>query len=348
MDERIILLFFNLVVLLTSLIGGSVIIIGIIRYNALKLNKAVVTIILHLAVNDMMQAMFVVLPLTISIAVGSEGWILGEVKCDIFYIVKNICYTGPTLLTFFLSTCKMLTILYPFRARTWSKRRCTLSAGSGGLSLCCTIIDANKVYNTYNDRECNCYYCYTIVITLTIFILITSVTVANTPILNGYTYHIVTTLIIIILITTSVLILYKARKQAVRTERMRNSTLARRQHGYHDIGGVPDVFFPSCILNIVIQAGKQRIIDKIVTIVNSLLKVNVMANFYLYCIPVQSFKYFITSGMLSVERSFRVRGRQFLVSLRLPATRELDTTAISNVKWVGGSNLTVSTDDPLE
>ena len=145
MDERIILLFFNLVVLLTSLIGGSVIIIGIIRYNALKLNKAVVTIILHLAVNDMMQAMFVVLPLTISIAVGSEGWILGEVKCDIFYIVKNICYTGTTLLTFFLSTCKMLTILYPFRARTWSKRRCTLSAGSGGLSLCCTIIDANKV-----------------------------------------------------------------------------------------------------------------------------------------------------------------------------------------------------------
>ena len=68
MNEQIILLFFNLVVLLSSLIGDTTILVGIIRYNAIKLNKAVVAIILHLAVNDLMQAMFVVLPQTISIA----------------------------------------------------------------------------------------------------------------------------------------------------------------------------------------------------------------------------------------------------------------------------------------
>ena len=67
-SASIVLLFFNLVVLLSSLIGDTTILIGIIRYNAIKLNKAVVTVILHLAVNDLMQAMFVVLPQTISIA----------------------------------------------------------------------------------------------------------------------------------------------------------------------------------------------------------------------------------------------------------------------------------------
>ena len=66
-----------------------------------------------------------------------------------------------------------------------------------------------------------------------------------------------------------------------------------------------------------------------------------MANFYVYCISVQRFQDFIRSDMLSVKRCFRVRGRHFLVSLRLPqvsiedrrdATRGLKTTAVSNVK----------------
>ena len=140
--EHIIMLFFNLFVLLSSLMGDTTILVGIIRYNAIKLNKAVVAIILHLAVNDLMQTMFVVLPQTISIALGSEQWVLGEAVCDLFDSVWLVSNIATPLLTCLLSTTKMLTI----RSCSCSKHvlgligQRTLSARSAGQSLCYNLL----------------------------------------------------------------------------------------------------------------------------------------------------------------------------------------------------------------
>ena len=336
MYVRIIVLFFNLFVLLSSLIGDSTILIGIIRYNAIKLNKATVVFILHLAVNDMLQAMFSVLPQTINIAMGSEHWLLGEVVCDLFDNVQRICSdTSTPLLTSLLSTSKMLTIFYPFRARTWSNCKVHVICG-----ICWTVSVLQPVviynvkciidptyYNTDYYYRCNCYS-------------------DTTPFwVYQWFYHFVPAIVpvicIFILIITSVLILYKARKQAL----SRGGTL--RWQGVMTITMTTAVFvisyLPFNIFNVSIFLGIIPTAQYIVLfkVFSFMLNINIMANFFVYSVTVQSFRDFIWSGILSVARRSRSSGRQFLGPFRQPtlsnedrfgATRGPEMAAISNVE----------------
>ena len=53
---------FNILVALSSLIGDTIILVGIIRYKATKLHKAVVVVIIHLAVSDLLLTTFETVP----------------------------------------------------------------------------------------------------------------------------------------------------------------------------------------------------------------------------------------------------------------------------------------------
>ena len=83
---------FNILVALSSLIGDTIILVGIIRYKAMKLHKAVVVVIIHLAVSDLLLTTFETVPQIISLF--SQGWVLGGVLCLLNPNINIACITA--------------------------------------------------------------------------------------------------------------------------------------------------------------------------------------------------------------------------------------------------------------
>ena len=116
--ERSLLIFFNSFVSLSSLIGDTTIIVGITKFNAIKLHRVLVVIILHLAVGDLLITIFEIVPQTISLVF--QKWVLGDVICLISPNINGTCLAAISGLTCALSIYKLLTIFYPLKSIVWT------------------------------------------------------------------------------------------------------------------------------------------------------------------------------------------------------------------------------------
>ena len=74
--ERYFWISFNILILLSSLVGDSVILIASIKYNAIKLHRVIVTFIKHIAVADLVITITHVLPNIISTI--ADGWVFSD------------------------------------------------------------------------------------------------------------------------------------------------------------------------------------------------------------------------------------------------------------------------------
>ena len=111
---------YNLVILLSSLFGDTIILLSAIKYNAIKLHRVVLVIMQHLAVCDLFLSVFRVFP-TIVLMI-TDRWVLGEALCCLQEHYASVCTAATVSLTGCLSISKSLTIRFPFRSRTWSGR----------------------------------------------------------------------------------------------------------------------------------------------------------------------------------------------------------------------------------
>ena len=84
--EKYTLILWNLTVLLTSLIGDSLILIGTIKYNAIQQHKVIVAVMQHMAVSDLLQTVFRVFPTTVALV--TNRWVFGEALCHVEDTVK--------------------------------------------------------------------------------------------------------------------------------------------------------------------------------------------------------------------------------------------------------------------
>ena len=71
--------FFLVFVVMSSLIGDSIILIATVKYKAIKLNKMIIVIIQHIAVSDLMVVLTYVLPKIVSVI--AEAWVFGNFLC---------------------------------------------------------------------------------------------------------------------------------------------------------------------------------------------------------------------------------------------------------------------------
>lgn len=119
--ERCAWISFNTLAVLISLFGNLTILIATIKHRALKLHRILVIIIQHLAIADIFQIVFKVVPTIISYM--ARTWILPMFFCHLQYHV-SVFFTGTTvILTCALTTTKMLLIKLPFRSTVWSTRQ---------------------------------------------------------------------------------------------------------------------------------------------------------------------------------------------------------------------------------
>ncbi|KAL5261972.1 hypothetical protein ACHWQZ_G007618 [Mnemiopsis leidyi] len=146
-------------VLLSSLIGDSIILIASIKYRAFKLHKVIVVIIQHIAVCDLIVSVTYIAPRMISLF--ADGWILGDSLCYTYAYIKYFFNQAGILLICTMTTTKLFMVKYPLRSRTWSAKRGKLICSIAWiLSLMLpivssVIIDASDIAFDYKSYTCD-------------------------------------------------------------------------------------------------------------------------------------------------------------------------------------------------
>ena len=90
-NERYFWVSYMTFVLVSSLIGDSIVLVASIKYNAIKLHKSIVVLVQHIAVCDLLTAVIQLFPTTI--AVGLDKWVYGDLLCGVpDWICKSILF----------------------------------------------------------------------------------------------------------------------------------------------------------------------------------------------------------------------------------------------------------------
>ena len=118
--ERSIFVLWSLTVFLASLAGDSIILIATIRYKAIKLHKVIIAVMQHMAICDLMLAVFKVFPGFLALII--DCWVLGEMLCHVQYNISWMCGPMTVFLTSAMAILKLIMVQYPLKTGAWSTR----------------------------------------------------------------------------------------------------------------------------------------------------------------------------------------------------------------------------------
>ena len=126
--EKAAITVFNMLILLSSLMGDSAILIASIRYKALKQHKMIEAVIQHLAVCDLTFSFTTVFPSITSIL--ADKWSFGDMMCHLRANLGYMLSVTAWFLIAVLCSSKLLILKFPFRAGTVSLRCCHQICGA--------------------------------------------------------------------------------------------------------------------------------------------------------------------------------------------------------------------------
>ena len=127
-EERYLWASYHLFILLSSLIGDTLILTASFNKDAFKINKFIATIIQHIAISDLICSILVILPETISLF--ADSWILGDVICHISAYARRYSYLVSVHLIAVLATSKCLLLRW-HQHNIWSTKNAHV--------VCCVI-----------------------------------------------------------------------------------------------------------------------------------------------------------------------------------------------------------------
>ena len=284
-SERYSLITWTITVLISSVIGDSIILITSIKYHAIKLKEVIVVVIQHLAVCDLLIAIFMVLPTTVALI--ADDWAMGDILGHVEVHIPNTCYPATRLLTCAMTILKLLHLKYPLRTTGWSSRFGHKICGAMWTLVLCIYApfvvafifcstDTGTVQFDYVSYAC--FYTYFS---------------SDAPEWLKYYNLIYISLVIIIpciiLLVTSVLILVLAKISANRhggTLRWEGVITALLTVGVLFVS-----FLPYCATFMAWNLGQFNI--TVYRATHFLNFLNIMANFYVYSLTVGSFRSFL-------------------------------------------------------
>lgn len=158
--ERHLLVSYTALITISSVIGDTLILVGSLKFNAIKLHDTIVAFIQHIAVADLVLAMSKALPGSVSLA--ANEWILGKGVCYIAYYGSYIPALALCLFTSAIALAKVLIVKNPLRAIHFSKRASHLIAVciwvySAIFPVAATIKEKFDIYFSYLDYNCESY-----------------------------------------------------------------------------------------------------------------------------------------------------------------------------------------------
>ena len=292
-SERYIWAALNLLIVVSSLFGDTMILIGSIKYRAIRLHRITVAVIQHLAVINLVLTANRVLPITISLV--TNRWIFGEVLCNLQQYVDKICYRTVYFLTCTLTTTKLMTIKFPLKCGVWSEckaqKLCFLMEG---VSLCFVAPFILLYYTAGREAVSFSYLTYNCGIAAD---LLSSELPLKTS-LHFLLNNLLPACIYLIPALSSGLILVEARRvahnhqQHLRWEGVMTALLTCLVYYIS--------FIPHTLTAIILSVNYFKVAE-------FLLNFNVMANFYIYTLTVQSFRTFIRTWCQSWVQWFGFR-----------------------------------------
>ena len=124
--ERPLWISFFLFLTILGLLGNTVILLASSR-KAIKLDKITTTLISHVAVLDLTNTIFFILPTFLTVA--TDHWMFGEKFCYFQVFTRTPFIYCSMLLVCALNCSKLASVLLPFRSSTWRERHGHLTAG---------------------------------------------------------------------------------------------------------------------------------------------------------------------------------------------------------------------------
>jgi hypothetical protein len=158
--ERHILVCYTALITISSVIGDTLILIGSLKFKAIKLHDTIVAFIQHIAIADLVLSISKALPGSVSLA--ANKWILGKFLCYVVYYGSYIPALALCLLISAIALAKVLIINYPLRAVHFSKKASHLIAAgiwvySAIFPLAATIKEKFDIYFSYLDYNCESF-----------------------------------------------------------------------------------------------------------------------------------------------------------------------------------------------
>ncbi|KAL5265889.1 hypothetical protein ACHWQZ_G006520 [Mnemiopsis leidyi] len=271
-------------VLISSLLGDSVILVGSVKYRAIRLHKIIVVTIQHIAVCDLLLSCTCALPKLVSLL--TNRWVFGNYLCFMLFRPMEYYLNAASLLLICCMTCSKLAILkYPLRKITlrvahWTCSTCWFTALIIPAVASFVGGSADDVYFSYKSYTCTADYssevwpwmlplmavtfillpiCLVIGITICLLVIANKVALRNRGCVRWQ--GVMTTILIATVYCISLVpyAIYCVAKFRFSCENGENS------------------FFHSHFLRLAI----------------SFIYFNTMSNFYVYCLTVASFRVFL-------------------------------------------------------
>ena len=119
--ERYFLIVFQVIVILSSLLGDSLILFASFKKDAFKLNSFIVVVIRYIAVFDIAQSTFGIIPRTLSLVVNSG--VVTDAWCSVQEHIIKFLGTGNAWLTPILTAGKLVLMRHPLRSARWTEKK---------------------------------------------------------------------------------------------------------------------------------------------------------------------------------------------------------------------------------
>jgi hypothetical protein len=311
--ERVIMILWSVTVVVTSLLGDIIILLATFKHRAIKMHRVIVAVMQHMAICDLSQTIFRVLPLIPALII--DRWTLGPVLCDVQAGIGYLCNVITMFLTCALATTKLLLIKYPLKTRALTSRHghiLSFIVWILGLTAYLPLFVSKKLNSQRITFVSISYNCDFFQLKNAESYLSCYLSILGLPFLA--------------VIATSVHLLVFAKKVAARqAEKMRWEGITTV---LLTVGALIISFLPWGVVSVINVTGVHQPSPMTWRAVTYLQYLNIMANFFVYFLMVQSFRRFLKSKITrltsSLRRSAWNTGRDIELRPHLTVSRPLD------------------------
>ena len=298
---------YHLFVLLSSLIGDSIILYSSFQKDAFKVHQVIIAVIQHIAVSDIVTSLVRALPRSLSLIANSM--MIGDSLCYATAYIMRIMFPVGANLIAVLTTSKLLMLKFPLRPANWTRSKAHLVCSAIWIISTCDpvllyFIDSGDVIFRYKTYSCS------------------YISTAKITSLLSFVFVFVPVMIIIGTTIPTLMYLATARKSA------------RRVGGRDPWQGILAVALTAIVYlvsatPIIVYLISRKFVApdptgpfefNLYRIAVFMTLLNVMSNFYIYALTIRSFRTFLHLKIckissfvpVSLRSSRSVSGVQFI------------------------------------